>query len=147
MYFHNSGILGYRKLLDVALIMVTKLNMESQDRHAGFSFSIVWLIAAVILAIPMISGCTKGPTVDIPPCPNAATSLLLITPLIGNENSLRDPVRFSYAHGGKDGYPYPVNRRVYDRSIEILRKALQQAKIGHNDKLKAFKRLNVFYEP
>ncbi|MFH0802725.1 MAG: hypothetical protein V2A78_10135 [bacterium] len=45
-------------------------------------------------------------------------------------------------HGGKDGYPYPVNRGEYDRSIEILSKALKAAKVGHSEKLEAFRRLS-----
>jgi hypothetical protein len=55
--------------------------------------------------------------------------------------SLRDPARYSFAHGGKDGIPYPVDRKTYDKSIEVLHIALEKAKIGDTDKLAAFKRL------
>lgn len=55
--------------------------------------------------------------------------------------SLRDPARYSFAHGGKDGFPYPVDRKTYDRSIQILHTALERAKIGDTEKLAAFKRL------
>ena len=61
----------------------------------------------------------------------------------GAKVSVRDPVRYSFAHGGKDGYPYPVNRAEYDRSINILEKALKAAKVGRTDKIKALKRLNT----
>ena len=55
--------------------------------------------------------------------------------------SFRDPARYSFAHGGKDGYPYPVDRKTYDRSIALLHHALDKAKVGDSEKLAAFKRL------
>jgi hypothetical protein len=60
----------------------------------------------------------------------------------GAPASFRDPVRYSFAHGGKDGHPYPVERRVYDHTIAQLEKSLQEAKIGRTDKLQALKRLS-----
>jgi hypothetical protein len=77
--------------------------------------------------------------------PKTIRALSLLSEVVhGARPSFRDPARFSYAHGGKDGHPYPVARREYDRSIEILRKAVQAAKIGNTERLKAFKRLSVF---
>ena len=75
--------------------------------------------------------------------PKTLRSLALLSELIyGAPPSFRDPARFSFAHGGKDGHPFPVSREVYDSSIHFLRKALQAAKIGHTDKLQAFRRLD-----
>jgi hypothetical protein len=69
-------------------------------------------------------------------------SLALISELIyGVEPSFRDPAKFSFAHGGKDGHPYPVDRENYDLSIEVLRRALSAAKIGRGEKLRAMRRL------
>ncbi|ODS36547.1 MAG: hypothetical protein A7315_01665 [Candidatus Altiarchaeales archaeon WOR_SM1_79] len=69
-------------------------------------------------------------------------ALALISELIyGVDPSFRDPVKFSFAHGGKDGHPYPVDRENYDLSIEVLRQALLAAKIGRGEKLKAMERL------
>jgi len=45
-------------------------------------------------------------------------------------------------HGGKDGYPYPVDREIYDKSIDFLRKVVHQAKVGVTEKIGAFKRLD-----
>ncbi|MFQ5683555.1 MAG: DUF763 domain-containing protein [Candidatus Binatia bacterium] len=59
----------------------------------------------------------------------------------GTPASWKDPVKFSFAHGGKDGHPYPVNRPVYDRSIEILRRSLERARVERIEKEKALKRL------
>ena len=74
--------------------------------------------------------------------PKTIRSLALISELVyGAPLSFRDPVRYSFAHGGKDGHPYPVNREVYDKSIAILRDALNGSKIDRTDKEKAFKRL------
>jgi hypothetical protein len=74
--------------------------------------------------------------------PKTIRSLSLISELVyGVKPSFRDPARYSFAHGGKDGYPYPVDRENYDRSIEILRRAISTAKIGNREKLDALKRL------
>lgn len=61
--------------------------------------------------------------------------------LYGAQPSFRDPARFSFAHGGKDGIPYPVDRPNYDRTIAILEQAIRQARVGRQDKFKAFKRM------
>jgi uncharacterized protein len=63
----------------------------------------------------------------------------------GTEASWKDPAKFSFAHGGKDGHPYPVNREVYDQSIEILRKILARAKIERSDKENALRRLSRLF--
>ncbi len=52
-----------------------------------------------------------------------------------------DPARYSFAHGGKDGIPYPVDRETYDKSIDILRKAVQRSKLGIKEKNEAEERL------
>lgn len=74
--------------------------------------------------------------------PKSMRALTLISELVyGAQASTRDPARFSFTHGGKDGIPYPVDRTNYDRSTEILRRAIEQAQLGHRDKLDAIKRL------
>jgi hypothetical protein len=59
----------------------------------------------------------------------------------GTPASFHDPARFSFAHGGKDGYPYPVDRETYDLSVEWLRDAIGRARIGRSDRLRALERL------
>ncbi len=59
----------------------------------------------------------------------------------GEAASVRDPVSFSFAHGGKDGTPFPVDRRTYDATIESLRDALRATKAGRTDKVNALRRL------
>src|SRR3989475_6125861 len=53
-----------------------------------------------------------------------------------------DPARFSLAHGGKDGHPFPVPLRVYDRTISVLKQAVAQARLGRDEKLQAIRRLD-----
>lgn len=78
--------------------------------------------------------------------PKTVRALALVSELIyGTKYSIKDPARFSFAHGGKDGIPYPVDREEYDRSIDILHKAVKESKIGRTDKAKAIKRLADFY--
>jgi hypothetical protein len=74
--------------------------------------------------------------------PKAVRALAMVADVVyGSPASMRDPARFSFAHGGKDGHPYPVNRDVYDHSIDWLREAVNKARIGHSERLKALKRL------
>jgi hypothetical protein len=53
-----------------------------------------------------------------------------------------DPARFSFAHGGKDGHPFPVPLRVYDETIRVLKSAIQNARLGRDDELGALQRLD-----
>ena len=59
----------------------------------------------------------------------------------GEPASVRDPVSYSFAHGGKDGTPYPVDRQTYDATIESLRRAVNEARAGLSEKSAALKRL------
>jgi len=77
--------------------------------------------------------------------PKTVRALALLSEFIYNvKPSQTDPVRYSFAHGGKDGIPFPVDRKQYDHSIDTLRTALKDAKIGYSDKLRAFKKLARF---
>lgn len=79
--------------------------------------------------------------------PKTLRALALIGELIyGTPASVRDPVRFSFAHGGKDGHPYPVDRPTYEQSIRTLRRAVEAAKIGPGEKRSALKTLYTRFE-
>jgi hypothetical protein len=58
--------------------------------------------------------------------------------------SRRDPAAYSFAHGGKDGQPYAVNRGLYDANIDRLRAAIGAAKLGHTDRIEALRALAAF---
>ncbi len=79
--------------------------------------------------------------------PKTIRSLALISDLVYcKKASWKDPVKYSFAHGGKDGIPYPVNKKIYDSSTELLKNAIKQAKLGEKEKLYAIKRLHQFYK-
>ena len=75
--------------------------------------------------------------------PRALQSLALVSEVIyGTTSRFEDPARFSFAHGGKDGHPFPVPTKIYDETISTLQKAIQKSKIGNSDKLQAIKKLS-----
>jgi uncharacterized protein len=75
--------------------------------------------------------------------PRTVQSLTLVSEVIhGTPSRFKDPARFSFAHGGKDGHPFPVPTKTYDEVIETLQKAIGKAKIGQNDKAQALKKLH-----
>jgi uncharacterized protein len=77
--------------------------------------------------------------------PRTLQSLALIAEVVhGTPTRFEDPARFAFAHGGKDGHPFPVPLRVYDESIAVLRRALDAAKLGHSEKLGGMSRLDKF---
>ena len=77
--------------------------------------------------------------------PRTLQSLVLVGEVVhGAPSRFSDPARFSFAHGGKDGHPFPVPLKTYDESIAVLRRGLQAAKLGDPDKMDGFKRLDAF---
>jgi hypothetical protein len=75
--------------------------------------------------------------------PKTLRALSLASELLhGTAATLRDPARFAFAHGGKDGTPFPVDKLTYDRTIEILNKAINRSTIDRSEKVAAFKRLS-----
>ncbi len=74
--------------------------------------------------------------------PRTLQSLALVSEVIhGTPSRFKDPARFSFAHGGKDGHPFPVPTKVYDETIGILQTAVYKAKIGRSEKNDAIRRL------
>jgi len=61
----------------------------------------------------------------------------------GVPSRFADPARFSFAHGGKDGHPFPVPLPVYDETIRVIRSAVGRAHLGHDDRLAAIRRLDA----
>ncbi|MEM9887799.1 MAG: DUF763 domain-containing protein [Bacteroidota bacterium] len=74
--------------------------------------------------------------------PRTLQSLTLVSEVIhGTPARFSDPARYSFAHGGKTGRPFPVPTKVYDETITTLKESVEKAKIGDQDKLKAIKKL------
>ncbi len=77
--------------------------------------------------------------------PRTLQSLALVAEVVhGAPSRFNDPARFSFAHGGKDGHPAPVPLKTYDESLNFLRSSLDAAKIGDQEKLDSFRRLEGF---
>ena len=77
--------------------------------------------------------------------PATVRGMALVAELVyGEKPSWEDPVKYSFAYGGKDGVPYPVNRRAMDESIQLLRQTVQAAKIGDREKTRSLQRLRRF---
>lgn len=74
--------------------------------------------------------------------PRTLQSLTLVSEVIhGTPSRFSDPARFAFAHGGKNSKPFPVPTKIYDETIEVLKNAVEKAKIGDNDKSKAIQKL------
>ena len=77
--------------------------------------------------------------------PRTLQSVALVAEVIhGAPIRFSDPARYSFAHGGKDGYPFPVPVKTYDETLNVLRSALDVARIGDREKLDGFARLARF---
>jgi uncharacterized protein len=77
--------------------------------------------------------------------PATVHGLALVAELVyGEEPSWEDPVKFSFAYGGKDGVPFPVDRKAMDESIQILKDSVQASKMGEKEKLRSLQRLRRF---
>jgi len=75
--------------------------------------------------------------------PRTLQSLALVSEVIhGTPSRFDDPARFSFAHGGKDGHPFPVPTKVYDETIQVLDTAVRKAKLGDSDRNEAIKNLS-----
>ncbi len=73
-------------------------------------------------------------------------ALSLVSELIySSPPSIKDPARFSFAHGGKDGHPFPVDKETYDNTIETLKEIVSKAKIDYSEKNKIFKKLSTLF--
>jgi hypothetical protein len=102
------------------------------------------------LAAAFAAAAARGP-VDYPellltPGVGARTvaALALVAEVVhGAPCRFADPARFAYAHGGKDGHPFPVPLPVYDRTLEVMRQAVTTARLGNDEKLAALRRLDA----
>jgi len=78
--------------------------------------------------------------------PKTIRALALLSDVIyGARPSFHDPVVYSFAHGGKDGHPYPVNREIYDRTITVLERAIKKARLGQREETEALRRLGRYF--
>ncbi len=73
-------------------------------------------------------------------------ALALVANLVyGEEASWKDPAKYSFAHGGKDGFPYPVDVRLMEKSAEVIKGAVEDSLVGNKEKVWALKRLSASF--
>lgn len=79
--------------------------------------------------------------------PKSLRALSLVADLLyGAPVSFRDPARYSFAHGGKDGHPYPVDKGTYDKTIDVIHKAIESSRIGRSEQMTALRHLHDFFD-
>jgi hypothetical protein len=77
--------------------------------------------------------------------PRTLQSLALVAEVVhGTPTRFSDPARFSFAHGGKDGHPFPVPLKTYDETIAVLRRSIGRARLQHSDRAGSLQRLDRF---
>src|SRR3954467_12741785 len=77
--------------------------------------------------------------------PRTLQTLAMVAEVVhGSPIRFSDPARFSFALGGKDGHPMPVPLKVYDKTIDVLRSALDKSRIDDGQKMESFRRLHQF---
>lgn len=76
--------------------------------------------------------------------PRTLQSLALVSEVVyGTPSRFTDPARYSFAHGGKDGHPFPVPCRIYDETIRVLGDSIEKSKLGETDKSDCLKKLHA----
>ena len=120
-------------------------HLQLPDHHDVRADDVVLRRLHGTLAAAADRGATDFPELLLTPGVGARTvaSLAMVSEVIyGAPHRFSDPARFSLAHGGKDGHPFPVPLKVYDQTIDVLKRAVQRSKLGQRDKLSAIQRLD-----
>jgi Uncharacterized conserved protein len=80
--------------------------------------------------------------------PKTIRALSLVAEIVyGAKPSYEDPARYTFAVGGKDGTPFPVDRATYDRTLSAIEKGIKQSKINQKESDKAKERLETITYP
>ena len=120
------------------LLMPAHHHVTSKDINLGRLGTVLWLAhesqPAGFEELLMLPGVG----------PRTLQSLTLVSEIIhGTPSRFKDPARFSFAHGGKDGHPFPVPLKVYDETIATLQTAVHKAKLNNSEKQHAIKSLTA----
>jgi len=127
---------------DTNLAEIKKLTMSS--RHSVTARDVDLKRLGATLALAYESNITDFCSLLLTPGlgPRTLQALTLVSELIfGTASRFQDPARFSFAHGGKDGHPFPVPLKIYDESIANVKDVVNSAKLGYSDKMNCLKRL------
>ena len=127
------------ELFDRHLVMPRHHDLRPEDVSSGRLGAI--LAAAYSRNLPSFSDALLMPGVG----PRTLQSLALVSEVVyGRSSRFTDPARFSFAHGGKDGHPFPVPLRVYDETIATISRAVRKAGLGQREEADSLKRLHRF---
>jgi uncharacterized protein len=129
--------------LDAELAALPRLQMPAHHDVQASDLILKRLHAALSAAADR--GPQDFPELLLTPGVGARTiaALALVAEVVhGAPSRFTDPARFSMAHGGKDGHPFPVPLKVYDETIRILKTAVERAKLGNDERLAAIQRLD-----
>ena len=141
----RSGILQIcREAPDRMIREIRQLNMPSHHDVRAKDVQLKRLGAVLALAheqqVPQLESLLLLPGLG----PRTLQSLALVSEVIhGTPSRFDDHARFSFAHGGKDGHPFPVPLNVYDTSVQVLESAVRHARLGNSEKNTALKNLSV----
>ena len=129
--------------LDVELAALPRLQMPAHHDVRASDLVLKRLHAA--LSVAADRGPRDFPDLLLTPGVGARTiaALALVAEVVhGAPSRFTDPARFSMAHGGKDGHPFPVPLKVFDETIRVLKTAMERAKLGNDERLAAIQRLD-----
>jgi hypothetical protein len=140
----REGILKISREKPISIISEVKKLVMPRHHHVSVRDVDLKRLGSV-LATAQENDCSKFEELLLTPGlgPRTLQSLTLVSEVIhGTPSRFSDPARYSFAHGGKDGHPFPVPLKVYDQSINVLRNAVEKAKIPHTEKSEALKKLH-----
>jgi uncharacterized protein len=134
-----------RKILDATEVQATLPHLIMPDHHEVRPENVLERRLHGTLAAAREAGPSSFEELLLVPGvgPRTVESLALVSEVVfGTPSRFTDPARFSLAHGGKDGHPFPVPLRVYDATLSVYRDAIEKAKLGNEVKLAALRRLS-----
>jgi hypothetical protein len=140
-----DGIVRELARLEAPPAQATLPHLTMPDHHDVRAENVVMRRLHGALAAAAGQGPKDFPELLLTPGVGARTvrSLALVAEVVhGTPCRFSDPARFSYAHGGKDRHPYPVPLKVYDKTIAVMKSAVQKAKLGQAEELAALRRLD-----
>lgn len=151
MDWHSSGIRDAQRTRALtgleALTQPTSLpHLQMPARHEVLASDVVLRRLHGTLAAAAERGPRDFADLLLTPGVGARTvaALALVAEVIhGTPSRFTDPARFSLAHGGKDGHPFPVPVKVYDETLRVLKQAVSQARLGRAEKVDALQRLDA----
>lgn len=147
---HKEALVTRNGILNIALENPTKILPEIQSivmpaHHEVKEYNVNLKRLGAVLAVAHDKGVSNFESLLLTNGlgPRTLQSLTLVSEVIhGTPSRFKDPARFSFAHGGKDGHPFPVPLKIYDETINVMENVINKSKIGVTDKSKCLNKLH-----